>query len=180
MRPNPTLTNTILALERAALDRWGKGDPSGYLEICDPDVVYLDPFQGRALEGIEALTRLYEGLRGQIRIDRDEILDPTVQAFGDVPSSPSPTSPMWARRPGAGTAPRSTGGGTGPGGSCRPTGPCRAEPERRAEAQQRAERGESKAGPVPHGNGRGRRPVRTRIRLVHIWNLPSRLSDQRG
>lgn len=27
---------TIIALERAALDRWGKGDPSGYLEISAP------------------------------------------------------------------------------------------------------------------------------------------------
>jgi hypothetical protein len=24
----------VVALERAALERWGKGDPSGFLEIC--------------------------------------------------------------------------------------------------------------------------------------------------
>jgi len=34
--------DTIIATERAALDRWGKGDPSCFLEICAPDVVYFD------------------------------------------------------------------------------------------------------------------------------------------
>ena len=26
---------TLLAMEHAALDRWGRGDPSGFLEISD-------------------------------------------------------------------------------------------------------------------------------------------------
>jgi hypothetical protein len=26
----------IISIEQAALGRWGKGDPSGYLELCDP------------------------------------------------------------------------------------------------------------------------------------------------
>ncbi len=64
---------TIIALERAALDRWGNGDPSGYLELSAPEVVYFDPFLERRLDGLEALTRYYETLRGQIRIDRDEL-----------------------------------------------------------------------------------------------------------
>jgi hypothetical protein len=28
----------VVAMERAALDRWGKGDPSGYLEIMANEV----------------------------------------------------------------------------------------------------------------------------------------------
>ncbi len=75
---------TIVALERAALDRWGKGDPSGYLEICAPDVVYFDPFLEHRLDGLEKLTQYYEALRGKIRIDRDELIDPKVQLCGDV------------------------------------------------------------------------------------------------
>jgi hypothetical protein len=75
---------TIIALERAALDRWGKGDPSGYLEISAPEVVYFDPFLERRLDGLEALTRHYETLRGKIRIDRDEFINPKVQVCGDV------------------------------------------------------------------------------------------------
>lgn len=32
----------VIALERAALDRWGKGDPKGFLEIYAPEVTYFD------------------------------------------------------------------------------------------------------------------------------------------
>lgn len=75
---------TIIALERAALDRWGKGDPSGYLEISAPEVVYFDPFLERRLDGLEALTNYYEALRGKIRIDSDELINPKVQLCGEV------------------------------------------------------------------------------------------------
>lgn len=75
---------TIIAMERSALDRWGKGDPSGYLEISAPDVVYFDPFLERRLDGVEALTRYYESLRGKIRIDRDELINPNVQVCGEA------------------------------------------------------------------------------------------------
>lgn len=75
---------TIIATERAALDRWGKGDPSGYLEISAPEVVYFDPFLERRLDGLDALTEYYETIRGKIRIDRDEIINPKVQVYGNA------------------------------------------------------------------------------------------------
>ncbi len=75
---------TIITLDRAALNRWGKGDPSGYLEISAPEVVYFDPFLERRLDGLESLTRYYEGLRGKIRVDREEFINPKVQVCGDA------------------------------------------------------------------------------------------------
>ena len=75
---------TILALERAALDRWGKGDPSGFLEISAPDVVYFDPFLERRIDGLDALTHLYKSIRGQVRIDRYEFFNPKVKLCGDA------------------------------------------------------------------------------------------------
>lgn len=75
---------TILEMERAAMDRWGKGDPDGFLEICDPDVTYFDPFQQKRFDGIEALKQLYDSLRGQVRIDRYEFVNPKVQAAGEM------------------------------------------------------------------------------------------------
>jgi ketosteroid isomerase-like protein len=75
---------TVLALERAALDRWGKGDPGGYLEISAPDVTYFDPYVQHCIHGIAALKAWYEPFWGKIRIDRDEIIDPHVQVIGDV------------------------------------------------------------------------------------------------
>ncbi len=75
---------TIIELERAALDRWGKGNPSGFLEICAPDVVYFDPSLDRRIDGLEALARYYEPVRGKIFFDRFELLNPLVQVIGDA------------------------------------------------------------------------------------------------
>ena len=77
----------ILALERAALDRWGKGDPGGYLEISADDVSYFDPFVGQRLDGIQSLTKWYEAIRGKVQIDRDEIVHPRVQEMVNVVQS---------------------------------------------------------------------------------------------
>ncbi len=74
----------ILAMERAALDRWGKGDPSGFLEISDPDVVYFDNNLERRLDGLEALTSLYEKIRGKVFIEQYELINPKVQFCGDA------------------------------------------------------------------------------------------------
>jgi len=85
MQNSPTgsrVEDQIIALERAALTRWGRGDPTGYLELCAPDVVYFDPFTARRIDGVEALAAYYQGIKGQISIERDELLDPRVQLIG--------------------------------------------------------------------------------------------------
>lgn len=74
----------IIQLERTALERWGKGDPDGFLEISAPDVTYFDPFIERRLEGIDALRKLYEGLRGNIAIGSSEIVTPSVHLSGNM------------------------------------------------------------------------------------------------
>lgn len=76
--------STIIGLERRALDRWGRGDPSGFLEISAPDVVYFDPFLERRIDGLDELTRHYEGIRGKVQIFRYELLNPKVQLIGDA------------------------------------------------------------------------------------------------
>jgi uncharacterized protein (TIGR02246 family) len=78
------ITDELLALERAALERWCHGDPSGFLEISAPDVVYFDPFLERRLDGKDALTAYYEGLRGKVSATRWEIVAPRVQRSGDM------------------------------------------------------------------------------------------------
>ena len=74
----------IIALERAALDRWCKGDPSGFLEISAPDVVYFDPFLDLRLDGRAALAAHYEPHRGKIFISRYEMDNAKVQIEGDA------------------------------------------------------------------------------------------------
>jgi uncharacterized protein (TIGR02246 family) len=76
--------DAIVALERAALDRWAKGDPSGFLEISASDVVYFDPFLDRRLDGHEALAAHYAPIRGKISISRYEMDHAKVQIVGDA------------------------------------------------------------------------------------------------
>lgn len=84
MQSEKEIADKIVGMERAALDRWGRGDPDGFLEISDPDVVYFDPFQAKRIDGKGELTRLYDSLRGQIHVDRYELLYPKVQVAGDA------------------------------------------------------------------------------------------------
>lgn len=78
------IAQTLIAMEHAALERWGRGDPSGFLEISADDVVYFDPFLPRRLNGIEELRALYESIRGKVQIQRFELIDPRVQVIGDA------------------------------------------------------------------------------------------------
>jgi hypothetical protein len=72
----------IIQIERKSLQRWCEGDPSGFLEISAPDVVYFDPFLEQRIDGFRALTEYYEALRGKIRAERFELLNPLVQQVG--------------------------------------------------------------------------------------------------
>ena len=75
-----SIDSKIIELERTALFCWIQGDPTGFLEISAPDVVYFDPFQERRLNGHEELSKLYLSLKGQVSADQFEMLDPVVQA----------------------------------------------------------------------------------------------------
>jgi ketosteroid isomerase-like protein len=78
------IAQTIIALEQAALERWGRGDPSGFLELSAEDVVYFDPFQERRLNGLAELRELYESIRGRVQIATFALLNPVVQAVDDM------------------------------------------------------------------------------------------------
>lgn len=66
------------------MERWGRGDPDGFLDLSTADVSYFDPFTERRLDGLAALHSLYDQYRGKIRIDRFEMIDPRVQVARDV------------------------------------------------------------------------------------------------
>ncbi len=74
----------IIALERGALDRWGKGDPEGFLELMSEDETYFDPMTEKRIDGREALRKYFAPFAGKIRIERVEIMDPKVQRQRDL------------------------------------------------------------------------------------------------
>jgi len=74
----------IIALERGALDRWGKGDPEGFLELMSKDETYFDPLTERRIDSRESLRKYFEPFAGKIRVERVEIIDPKVQRQVDM------------------------------------------------------------------------------------------------
>ena len=56
----------VEAMERAALDRWGKGDPQGYLNIMADEVTYFDPVQETRVDGIDAMRQMLAPITGRI------------------------------------------------------------------------------------------------------------------
>ena len=74
----------LVAMERAALDRWGKGDPQGYLEIMANELTYFDPTQEKRVDGRAALMKMLEPLTGKIKVARFDMIDPKVQHHGDA------------------------------------------------------------------------------------------------
>lgn len=79
-----SVSRKIIETETSALEKWNKGDPSGFLELCASDVVYFDPFTEKRLDGIQNLTKLYESIRGQITVDRYEMINPSVQSVDNM------------------------------------------------------------------------------------------------
>ena len=75
---------TIVALERGALDRWGRGDPQGFFEIMATDQTYFDPMTAKRIDGQEALKKYIAPFIGKIKIEKVEMIDPKVQRSGDL------------------------------------------------------------------------------------------------
>jgi uncharacterized protein (TIGR02246 family) len=75
---------TIIALERSAIDRWGKGDPQGFLETYAPDVSYFAPSEEHRVDGLAAMRDLLIPITGKVKIDKYEMVNPRVQRRGDI------------------------------------------------------------------------------------------------
>ena len=56
----------VVSLERAALDRWGKGDVNGFLEIYAPEITYFDAGTQRRMDGHAAMTSYLQPFTGKI------------------------------------------------------------------------------------------------------------------
>ena len=82
--PGADPAKEIVALEKAWLDRWGTGDTDSFAEVSAPEVTYFDPGLEKRLDGVEALKKYLAPFKGTFRVSRFEMIDPKVQAYGDV------------------------------------------------------------------------------------------------
>lgn len=74
----------VMALEAAAMERWRKGDPWGFIELSTPGVTYFDTGTPQRLNGIEVLRAEYATREGKIFYDVMDFIDPRVQVCGDM------------------------------------------------------------------------------------------------
>jgi len=78
------LAATIIAMEKAALEEWNKGNPTCYLAIYAEDITYFDPFQEKRMDGFKKIKDYYESMQGSVHVDKYEIIDPVVQISGET------------------------------------------------------------------------------------------------
>lgn len=74
----------IIALETAALEAWLDGNPSPYLDLYSKDFTYFDPGHEWRLDGWERIKELYESMRGSVKMEKFEIINPVVQQAGTM------------------------------------------------------------------------------------------------
>jgi ketosteroid isomerase-like protein len=80
----PNIADTIIALETAALEAWHNGNPTPYLDLYSKDFTYFDPVQEIRLDGWNKIKELYESMRGKVKMDTFEILNPVVQHTSEM------------------------------------------------------------------------------------------------
>lgn len=71
-----TSHNEIIDLERRALERWGNGDPGGFLDLYASDISYFDPGTEARLDGHQTMTDYYRPFTGKIHIVRYDLVNP--------------------------------------------------------------------------------------------------------
>ena len=75
---------TIVALERATLDRWSKGDPHGFIENAVDEVTYFDHVTQTRVDGVSALKEHMAQFVGVVNVPRYEMPNVKVRSFGDI------------------------------------------------------------------------------------------------
>jgi len=74
----------LISLESAAMERWRKGDPWGFVELYAPETTYFDTGTPQRINGKDALRAEYKLREGKIFYDVMDFIDPRVQVCGDV------------------------------------------------------------------------------------------------
>jgi ketosteroid isomerase-like protein len=74
----------LMRLESAAMQRWRKGDPWGFVELYTPQVTYFDTGTTQRINGRRAMITEYKRREGKIFYDVMDFIEPQVQVCGDM------------------------------------------------------------------------------------------------
>jgi len=78
------MEETILCLEKEAMERWRNGDPWGFVEISAEDITYVDPGQTKPIVGLQEFRAYMKQSEGKICYQGSEFIDPSVVVGGDA------------------------------------------------------------------------------------------------
>lgn len=80
----PGVLGELMGLESAAMERWRRGDPWGFVDLYAPMITYMDSGTPARINGLEAMKAEYKLREGKIFYDVQEFLSPMVQVLDDT------------------------------------------------------------------------------------------------
>ena len=79
------IEQTILTLEKNALDRWSNADQIGFSDNFAEDATLFDFVEAHVrINGIENLKKYFASFQGKVPIHKYELINPKVQVYGDM------------------------------------------------------------------------------------------------
>lgn len=79
------LADHLIKLEKAALDKWFKGDTSGYKALWSShSFTYFDAVVEKRVDDYKAITEFLESIDGKLFADSYDFVNPRVQAVSDM------------------------------------------------------------------------------------------------
>jgi hypothetical protein len=81
---NSRTLQELVAVEKASMDGWQKGDSGPALAVSAPDITMFHVMTRQRLEGRSAVQALYAGYSGRPLFDSYRIDAPKVQASGEM------------------------------------------------------------------------------------------------
>ncbi|NIS80854.1 MAG: DUF4440 domain-containing protein [Anaerolineales bacterium] len=78
------MKETVLSLEKGAMERWRNGDPWGFVELSAEDLTYVDPQLTKPIVGLDEYKTYMKQLEGKVHYQGSEFIDPRVEVAGNA------------------------------------------------------------------------------------------------
>lgn len=78
------MQETIMSLEKGAMERWRCGDPMGWAEISADEITYIDPSLTKPIAGLEEYKKYLKQFEGKVNYQISEFIDPKIYNYGHL------------------------------------------------------------------------------------------------
>jgi ketosteroid isomerase-like protein len=74
----------LMKVETAAMNRWRKGDPWGFFDLCALNFTYFDPNTPHRIDGLQNIRAEVEKTAGNIKFDIMDFVEPQLRVQGEI------------------------------------------------------------------------------------------------